>query len=308
METPWNAHPVAISVPIHDSSGSALLGGPSIVVRISLSDLQQRQELERSIQLAAFQQFGSRKTGQIYAVTVPGFQGDVRAVRLRSGSFHRYGIKINEFTIPQGCYVEPVPERILLVYTKFSNSSLFQSVPAGYALASSVLSVLVYDGAELGTSEKPNNLTVSTSSALISIGFPQISGSECAYFSNNSTTVNISDTSQGVCQADHLGAFALVNRVLEPALPPAGLESSSNKHSNTWKIVLGSVVGGLILLLVIIIFAWGVGKRRNDAKISRMEYQAEQGETLQMATIRNSRVPTATNTRTQATLVNDYTV
>lgn len=311
------AYANAVSVSRYTSTVAALYGKASNGVRISTSDLQQRQDLERSFQLAAFQQFDSRRTGRLYTVSVPGTpSGDVGAIRLRSGSFRRYGVNINEFTIPRGCIVNPTPERVLLVYTRFVNTSLFQSVPEGYVLASPVLSVLVYDALNVNTALLPTQISVSSTTLPISIRFPQSSSSKCAYFSDNSTDVNIFDLVQGVCQVDHLGTFALVTSGLAPAPAPAPVPNRartpsptrSKKRSNTWKIVVGSVVGGLALLALVTLLALGIGKRRKDAKLSRMEYQTEQGETLQMATIRNSRVPTATNTRTQATLVNDYAV
>ncbi|KAH7301529.1 hypothetical protein KP509_23G030900 [Ceratopteris richardii] len=279
----------------------AALARETSMMRISALDLQKRQEIERTIQVAAFLQYGSHRTGQMYDFSVEGFQpGDVRAVRLRSGSFRRYGVRINEFNVPQGCYVDPVPERILLVYTRFTNTTLFQDVPAGYVLASPVVSVLVYDAAKLGTSEIPDQISVSTSFSLISIALPQSANSKCAYYFRTTTEVNVSDTDQGTCKVDHLGAFAIVDTVLGSAQQP-------HEHSNTWKIVLGSVIGGLVLLLLFALLVWRVSKYSNELKLSQMEYKAEQGETLQMATIGASRVPTASSTRTQATLVNDLT-
>ncbi|KAI5080346.1 hypothetical protein GOP47_0005825 [Adiantum capillus-veneris] len=307
----YSAYAVAVPAGRDASQVAALHGKASGVDRISTSDLQQRQDNERRIQLAAFQQFDSQKTGVLYNVSVTGIpSGYVRAIRLRSGSFRRYGVNISEFTIPIGGIVDPFPERILLVYTRFPNTTLFQSVPAGYVLASAVLSVLVYDAGQLNSSQPPPQISVSATTSLISIRFPQVNSSKCAYFSDNTTAVTIFDLVQGECRVDHLGTFALVRSGSLQA-PPPGEEQTpasprSKKNSNTVKIIAGSVVGGLALLALVTLLAVGIGKRRKDAKLSRMEYQTEQGETLQMATIRNSRVPTATNTRTQATLVNDY--
>ncbi|MCO5562682.1 hypothetical protein L7F22_016310 [Adiantum nelumboides] len=307
------AYATAVPISGHSSKLAALHGKASRVIRISPADLQERRELESSIQLAAFQQFDSGRTGRLYNVSVPAIaSGDVRSIRLRSGSFRRYGVTVNEFIIPRGCIVNPFPERILLVYTRFPNTSLFQSLPAGYVLASPVVSVLVYDAAGLNSSQPPTLISVSSTSSLITIGFQQRDSSKCAYFSDNTTDVNIFDLVEGVCQVDHLGTIALVSTELVQAPPPVEgqtpAQSRQKKNSNTWKIIAGSVVGGLVLLGLVVLLALGIGKRRKHAKLSRMEYQAEEGETLQMATIRNSRVPTATNTRTQATLVNDYAV
>lgn len=311
------AHATSSSV-VHYDPKEAALSEPSDLnhqhaIRISASDLQSRLDLERRIQLAAFQQFDSHKTGRLYNVSVPELQlGNVLAIRLRSGSFRRYGVNISEFIIPQHCIVDPIPERILLVYARLVNRSLFQD--AGFVLASNVLSVLVYDAGNLNSSQPPQQISVTTTASRISIEFPQSSNTKCAQFADNSTTFNIADSIQGVCQVEHLGTFALVSTAVTPGPAPSPREeqpsasSTQNKHSNTWKIVVGSVIGGLALLAFVSLLALGIGKRRKDAKLSRMEYQAEQGETLQMATVRNSRVPAAANTRTQAALVNEYSV
>lgn len=317
ISSPVFAHATSSSV-VHYDSKAAALNEPSDLIhqhaiRISASDLQSRLDLERRIQLAAFQQFDSHKTGRLYNVSVPELQlGNVLAIRLRSGSFRRYGVNINEFIIPQHCIVDPIPERILLVYARLVNGSLFQD--AGFVLASNVLSVLVYDAGNLNSSQPPQQISVTTTASRISIEFPQSSNTRCAQFADNSTTVT--NSVQGVCQVEHLGTFALVSTAITPGPAPApspreeqpSASSMQNKHSNTWKIVVGSVIGGLALLAFVSLLAFGIGKRRKDAKLSRMEYQAEQGETLQMATVRNSRVPAAANTRTQAALVNEYSV
>lgn len=318
ISSPVYAHATRSSVVHYDFKAAASYKEHSDfihqhAIRISASDLQSRLALERSIQLAAFQQFDSHKTGRLYNVSVPGLLlGNVLAIRLRSGSFRRYGVNISEFIIHPGCIVDPIPERILLVYARLVNTSLFQGVPAGFVLASPVLSVHVYDAGNLNSSETPQQLSVSTTASPISIEFPQSSNFQCAQFADNSTAVNITNLVQGVCQVDHLGTFALVNSAIAPAPSPSGERSSASstrkKHSNTWKIVVGSVIGGLVLLALVSLLALGIGRRRKDAKLSRMEYQTEQGETLQMATVRNSRVPAAANTRTQATLVNEYAV
>lgn len=312
------AHKAMLSSP-HDTDISAVTKARILdsVMRISTSDLQSRQALESVIQLAAFQQFDSHKTGNLYNVSVPAVSsGTFQAIRLRSGSLRRYGVTINEFTIPRGCEVSPVPERILLVYARLVNTSLFQSLPGGFALASPVLSVFVYDATNLNSTQSPGKISVSTTTTLISIQFASSSNLVCASFDENSTGVNYTNLTQGACQVDHLGAFALARNVSVPSPSPTSAQSpmsatlpgSGKKNSNTWKIVVGSVVGGLALLILVSLLALGIEKRRKNAKLVKMEYQADQGETLQTTTVKNSRVPAAGDTRTQPTLESDYAV
>lgn len=311
MAMPSSGHDAAIAAVGNGKGSDTALRR---VTRISTSDLQSRQALERSIQMAAFKQFDSHKTAKLYNVSVPTIpSGTFQAIRLRSGSLRRYGVTINEFTIPRGCEVKPaVPERVLLVYTQLANRSLFQSLPGGFVLASPVLSVLVYDATNLNSTQPPSQLSISTIANLISIRFTQKIDVQCAYFYENSTDVNYTNLDQGVCQVDHLGTFALVSNAPAPTPSSAPFPTSSpvsqKRHSNTWKIVVGSVVGGLALLLLVSLLAIGIGNHRKNAKLARMEYQADQGVTLQTATIRNSRAPTAGETRTQPTLEKDYAV
>lgn len=268
--------------------------------RISTTDLQNRQSLERQIQLAAFQQFNHHKTDRLYNVAVPGISGSttVQAIRLRAGSFARYGVSINEFSIPKGCGLNATPERILLVYAKLINSSLFSSLPDERILASSVVSVFAYDASNLNSTQPPNKLSITTTTSPITIRIQSNPGSSnlsCASFDENSTSVNYTASVQDVCNVTQLGAFALVT-------------VAPRKSSNTWKIVVGSVIGGLALLSLLSLLAFALYKHRRTSKFAKMEYQAGQGETLQTASIRNSRAPAAGTTRTQPALESEYAV
>lgn len=285
------------------------------VMRISVSDLQSRHALEESIQIAAFEQFGSQKTGRLYNVSVSSAPSViVQAMRLRSGSFRRYGVTINEFIIPRGCQVNPTPERVLLVYAQLTNTTLFQNLPEGYVLASPVLSVLVYDAANLNSSQPTQQLTVSTTETPIAIRFTASSNLKCASFDDNSTNVNYTDLVEGACQVTRVGVFALVENATVPPPSPSAAPISvsarlpSSRRSNTWKIVVGSVVGGFALLVLVSLLALGIANHRKKAKFAKMEYQAELGETLQTTTIRNSRVPAAGSTRTQSMIEREYSV
>ncbi|KAI5071974.1 hypothetical protein GOP47_0014225 [Adiantum capillus-veneris] len=283
-------------------------------MRISDSDLQGRHALEQSFQRAAFEQFGSGKTGRIYNISVPSLPlGIVRAIRLRSGSFRRYGVIINEFTIPRGCKLQPVPKRILLVYAQLANTTLFQDLPQAFVLDSPVLSVLAYDAANLNATQPLESLNVSTGSKPITIQFAGSSVQKCASFDGGSTNVNYTDLVQGACEVTHFGAFALVSNAPVGGPPPIAAPVAVSprlptSRSNTWKIVVGSVVGGLALLVLLSLLAIGIASRRRKARFAKMEYQTDHGETLQTTTIGNSRVPAAGSTRTQSMIEREYTV
>ncbi|MCO5577672.1 hypothetical protein L7F22_031503 [Adiantum nelumboides] len=281
---------------------------------ISDSDLQDRHALEQSIQLAAFEQFGNGKTGRIYNISVPTLASViVRAVRLRSGSFRRYGVTINEFTIPRGCKLQPIPERILLVYSRLANSTLFQGLPQDYVVESPVLSVLAYDATNLNGTQPLESLSLTTGSKPIVIQFAGSSDLKCALFDDDSSNVNYTELVQGDCQVTHFGVFALVRNASVGGPPPFAAPMAVSphlptSHSNAWRIIVGSVVGGLALLVLLSLLALGIASRRRKANFAKMEYQTDHGETLQTTTIGNSRVPAAGSTRTQSMIEREYAV
>lgn len=289
-------------------------------MRISASDLQARQDLERQIQLAAFQQFDHHKTGILYNVSVNsselGSGSIVQAIRLRVGSFRKYGVKINEFFIPRECLVSPSPQRVLLIYASLQNTTLFPNLPESRLLASPAVAIFAYDSSNLSSPQQPDKLSITTRVSPISVQI-QPSASltanlSCASFADNSTDVNYSAFVQGACNVTHLGAFALVApgslipRVSSPS-SPLGVQPPRSR-SNAWKIAVGSVIGGFGLLFLVSLLAFGIVKHRTNAKFAMMEHQAEQGETLQSTVVRNSRALAAGSTRTHPTLENDYAV
>jgi hypothetical protein len=122
-----------------------------------------------------------------------------------------------------------------------------------------------------------------------------------------------SGTGPFVCSLRELGPIALVGPtvVLAPApapvtpapAPSPGTPANNNhKKSNTWKIVLGvvlGVVGGLALLALLGLLAYRYAEKR---RLDRMHRNSEAGETLQESPIGQSRAPVAGSTRTRPTL------
>ena len=289
--------------------------------------------LKRSIQLAAFQQFNgkSRKTGVIYNFSVPSApSGTFQAIRVRSGSFRRYGITINEFTIPHGCDLDPAYERVLMVYSHLLNTSLFErTLPEGVTFVSDVLSLYAYDAtSNINDSISLREVGITpTGGGVISIQFGGNSAAKCASFdlnpSLNSTLVNYTkESSQGTCETYHVGTmFALVNNVSDPLGTTSSINGSNpginativpgsirSNTSNTWKIIFGLIFGVSAALILLIFLALAIRKCVANAELEKMEYRAEKGESLKVAKIKSSRVPAAPDTRTQPRLERDYSV
>ena len=298
--------------------------------------LQERKNLQASIQVASFQQFDSRKkTGKPYNVTVSdeavgsvaGLGSEFQAIRLRSGSLKRYGLTLNEFSLPSGCEImgsdnqsNPLPpERVLLVYSKLTNTSLFQGLGLdsgsnNYEIFSPVLSMLVYDATYLNRSEALEPLGLSATGSPITIRFSASSSSNnaCISFDPDSANGSITWMDGDVCTAEHLGSFANALTTTSPPSPPPPPPPSppptSRASSDRWKAIVGGVVGGLALLLLISGLILFIGNKWRKARFAKMELQADQGEALQTTVIRNSRAPAAADTRTQPSLERDYTV
>lgn len=312
----------SLNAPRHhflEAPGNGLDSSLHQIVRISISDLQERHALEQSFQIAAFQQFDDRKTAELYNVSAStASSAIVQAMRLRAGSLRRYGVTINQFIIPRGCQVTTGPERVLFVYSQVSNRSLFGNLPEGYVLASPVLTLLVYDALNLGSSQPAQQLALYTAESPIVIRFSASGDLKCASFAENSTDVSYTDLVQGTCQVNGTGVFALVGNAstlspsLSPSPPPspalAGLTPLPRSRSNTWKIVVGAVVGGLALLALLSLLALFVAKHRKKEKFAKMDNATEHGETLQTTNINNSRVPVAGSTRTPSMIEREYSV
>eukprot|EP00249_Psilotum_nudum_P002062 c14896_g1_i1 orf=90-1262(+) len=285
------------------------------------SIIHQRQQQDQRFQQEAFTAFDSHKTGQVYNVSSTG-ESIVQAVRLRTGSLRRRGAIINEFTIVPGCLVPAASERVVLVYERLSNSKLFPV--DGYELIVPVVGIFAYDASNLSSSQSLPKLNVLATKSNITVRFPIHTPAYvtpfCAYFEDDNVGARLSNlTSSGVCNTSHLGFFSLVAKSLPPAPAPAPLlvspiqspsmlsgEIKRSRGSETWKIVVGSVVGGLVivvLLTILVFMAVGYTKKQ---KFSLMESHADQGEALQTAFMRNLRAPAAGVTRTQPALESDY--
>ncbi|KAH7439317.1 hypothetical protein KP509_04G055600 [Ceratopteris richardii] len=235
-------------------------------------------------------------------------------MRLRSGSFRRYGALINEFSIPNGSILRPDPKRILIVYTHITNPNLFGDLPQGYVVVSPVLSMLAYDydAAAVGRNQSVEALSVSFGSDSMTIQFAEQGPGSfmCASFDMNSVNVTYNPF-QGACQVSEFGTFALVSNssLLERGPASATTTVSGNlpsSPSHRWKIVVGSVVGVVATLALVGLFACGFTSYRRKTKFARMQYYADHGETLQTTTVGNSRVPAAGSTRTLSSIVKEY--
>ncbi|KAL3622705.1 hypothetical protein CASFOL_032066 [Castilleja foliolosa] len=247
------------------------------------------------------------KTGDVYDGVAPSnLTGiGVSAMRLRSGSLRRKGVKAyKEFEIPNGVIVHPYVERLVLVYHNLGNWSMsYYPPPPGYVYLAPVLGLIAYDASNLTAKGLPV-LDIHPSAHPISVHFSALvkrgddKSKKCVLFDLDGT-LNLTDlSSDNVCVTFQQGHFSIV--VEEGA-------DKGNKDDNVrvW-IIVGCAVGVFLLLVLMGVVVCWVRKYRRRKRLSRMERASEGGEALQMTDVGSTRAPAATGTRTQPTLETNY--
>lgn len=286
-----------------------------------------RRSLDGILQEYAFKALIRPRTGVTYPAPLPSNLSGmkVEAVRLRSGSLWNRGIVYNEFLTPPGVLEQPYVQRLVLVYQNLGNwSSLYYKQP-GFDLVAPVLGILAYDASNL-SAINPQELELMATKQPISIQFPEVRQGLtpiCISFYSNGSVSLSNASSSNVCSTNYQGHFSLIvksaapspaptpapvpGRMSPPVVPPASVTvPTKKKKSNTWKIVLGIVLGSVALIVSLVLLGFGMVKYRQTAKIARMEHQADQGEALQTTSVGSSRAPAAGGTRTQPMLENEY--
>lgn len=307
----------------------------------STNDTDSQKSVDEILQDYAFKAFRHPKTGTIYNATVPSNLSGIKinAVRLRSGSLRRRGIPYNELDVPVGIVVKPYVERLVLVYQNFMNwSSVYYNIP-GLKLVAPILGLLAYDASNLNATNL-QELNIFATKKPISIRFTNLSMTEglnpmCIFFDLNGTVSLSNVSSPNVCTSFYQGHFSLVIQSLAPTPapapvptpapvpyllgpPPSGVappfsgspnltpSSPSGKNSKTWKIAVGSSIGGVVGLAFLGFLCVGFLKYRERSNFEYMEQQADQAEALQTAMVGGRRAPTAGGTRTQPMLETEY--
>lgn len=263
---------------------------------------------DQTIQQAAYAAFTRLKsgTGRTFGANLTGDLANVTvlAVRLRVGSLFRRGVTLGKFTIPRGLKVLNFTSmRVMLVYRDFGNVSVYSSPVSGQVLVSQVVGIRAYDGDNLNNTSFLAPLSVSNfqspSQVALNVTSSASTATQCVEFGANSTAVtsNVTTGTNGtgnVCSLTTFGDFALLG------LPPPG------KKSNTWKIVLGVVLGVVGLLLLLLLLCCCIRRQLRRRKMAKMQYEVDHGETLQPHLIGNSRAPAASVSRTRPALEKDY--
>lgn len=281
--------------------------------------------LDSLLQDYAYGAFVRPRTGIVYDGVVPSNLTGIKisALRLRRGSLRARGFRAyKEFEIPMGVVVQPHVERLVLVYQNLGNRSSVYYPLANYVYLAPVLGLLAYDASNLSAKNLPE-LDIRATGQPISIEFsdvkvmPNGSVAKCVWFDLHGL-VNFSNVSGNVCSTFEQGHFSIVVESIAPSpapvspAPPAGApttpvpRSGGKKNNTTLWIILGSVIGGLALLVLLGFLALWVAGYKQRKQMQQMEKAAEVGEALQMTSVGNTKAPAATVTRTQPTLESEY--
>ncbi|EXC35226.1 hypothetical protein L484_022781 [Morus notabilis] len=275
--------------------------------------------LDSLLQDYAYQALVRPRTGFIYDGHVPSNLTGIKvsALRLRSGSLYRKGVKYREFNLSVGVRVTPYVKRLVLVYQNLGNWSMVYYTLDGYTFLAPVLGLLAYDASNLSAKNLPE-LDIRASRDPLLIEFPNVSAPagavpKCVWINSNGSRSFNNVTSDNKCLVYQQGHFSIVVQSIAPApsptpVSPGPAPRAKEKEGNSKKvwIIVGSVVGGLALLgLAALLVIWA-RKFRQKKRMQQMERAAEVGEALHMTPIGSTKAPAATVTRTQPVLESEY--
>ncbi|KDP21839.1 hypothetical protein JCGZ_00626 [Jatropha curcas] len=285
------------------------------------------RDLDALLQDYAYRAFPNvrPRTGIPYDGDVPSdLSGiNIAAMRLRSGSLRRKGVNMyKDFGIPSGVIEQPYVERLVFVYQNLGNWSSRYYPLSGYTYLAPVLGLLAYNGANLSAMNLPE-LNIRATGNPIKIKFPDVKSApdgyvaKCVWFDLQGSP-NFSNVASGnECSTIDQGHFSIVVEYNAPSPAPVfptpsgeapnvpGREGHKKNNSKVW-IIVGSVLGGLLLLVLLSFLVLWVHKLKERKKLQEMERAADVGEALQMTSVGETKAPAAMVTRTPPTLENEY--
>ncbi|CAI9761283.1 unnamed protein product [Fraxinus pennsylvanica] len=294
----------------------------------SAAELSAR-ELDSLLQDYAFRALVRPRTGAVYDGNVPSNLTGVRvaAMRLRSGSLKRKGVsRYEEFHIPIGVVEQPYVQRLVLVYHNLANWSSLYYPLAGHTFLAPILGLLAYDGSNLSATGL-TELNFRAAEESITIEFSGVqpgpegsSSAKCVHFDLDGSVEFDRVISTNTCSTTKQGHYSIVVEAISPAPAPApagggggnseggggSTVSGGGKGRRKVSIIVGSVVGGAILLACLGMLFYGVNRCRRRKKIQKMEEISEMGVALPMTRIGYTKAPVALDTRTRPSLENEF--
>ncbi|KAJ8444743.1 hypothetical protein Cgig2_030417 [Carnegiea gigantea] len=270
------------------------------------------------------------RTGVIYNISLPSNFSDmeVSILRQRGSKLWDQGANFSYIDVPPRVLTLPYVRRVGIICENFRNwSSHYHELP-GYTFVTAIVGIAMYDATDLSGKTKAQRLNIETRGEPVTIKFRDIrvpkggntSDLTCVMFSPSNGDVELSNmTRPNVCSWRDLGHFGIaMPGIIAPVAPPPspspprGRRGSPRrkrrKDQSEWKWwVIGFAAGlaalGLLVLISVVCYTTFA-----SGKIKKMERRAEKSESLGTIWIGNSRMPSASMTRTQASnLENDST-
>lgn len=298
-----------------------------IVAQSPESSFSRARSLDALLQDYAYRAFVRPRTGVPFVGTVPsnltGIQ--IAAMRLRRGSLKSRGVRsFREFEIPTGVVERPYVKRLVLVYQNLGNwSAVYYPPPAGHAYLVPVLGLLAYNASNLSATNLPE-VGIEATGSPIRIKFRSVRrgiNAQCIHFDLNGGVSLNNATLGNTCLGFGQGHFSIVGELITPPPPPPppagalhpppsrGASSGGKKGRSTsttvW-ITVGSVAGGLTVMVLLVCLASFVGKWKVQKKMQQMDRASDEGEALQMSLVGGTKAPTAMWTRTPPALEHEY--
>ncbi|KAL7111580.1 hypothetical protein ACP275_05G098100 [Erythranthe tilingii] len=292
-------------------------------LQTSKSDQNQHLLLDQIIRDYTFKSYTTNsKTGKLHAINLPSNLSGVRVdtIRLRCGSFQRYGAKIQEFRLSSGLNIRPCAERVILVRQNLGSnwSSLYYNsykLSSAYQLISPVLALLAYTGTgknvstiEMPAGKKPILIDFS-GTELLNGTSSEILIPLCVRFDEDGKIIFLNRTGpNNVCVSTSNGYFGLV--VEMPLYMTAALKSGG-KEIGKWKIVTVSSIGGalgaaLLSLLAIAMFV-NAKKKIKKEEMDELERRAYEEEALRVSMVGHVRGNSGNSgTRTTVPTIHHY--
>ncbi|KAL2468781.1 hypothetical protein Fot_50546 [Forsythia ovata] len=239
-------------------------------------------------------------TGKLYDISLPSnYSGmEVSILRIRTRSLWMKGANFSFFDIPSRILPWPFSRRVDLVYQNLGNwSSLYYNV-SNYTFVAPVIGLLAYNSSTSSPHYEQIELNLLGDNPIV-VRFPNVSlsvGMKCVMFSTNGTVEFSNVTGMNSCMAHGNGHFSVVI----PSLPSNKMKERIWKW---WAIGFAGGIVGLILLLVFVIMSYKLIKGKI---IKKMERQSERSEGLDTIWIGRSRMPSASGIRTQPELESSY--
>ncbi|KDP25347.1 hypothetical protein JCGZ_20503 [Jatropha curcas] len=242
------------------------------------------------------------QTGALYKALLPAnLSGmEVSIVRLRSRRLWNIGANFSNFQIPSRTNTMPHVKRMAIVYQDLGNwSSHYYNVP-GYSIVTSVVGFKVFNASN-ARDDIVKRISLNTGGRSIVIHFSNLTflermvkGIKCVAFSENGT-FKLSEMNKinNVCYSQDQGHFSVV--------VPFEKESQRKQRRLWYLWILGFLIGigGLALVGY---FGFVSKKFLKTQKIQVMERQADEDLVLETIWVGNSKMPSATVTRTLPTI------